>query len=143
MKVNFYFEEIPRFIAKQDLVRSFVKEMAVREKSECGDLNIIFCSDEYLLNMNREYLRHDYFTDIITFDNSGNGLINGELYISIDRVKDNAATYGVPYKHELIRVVIHGVLHLLGYGDKSPEEKLCMREKEDFYLKLFDIEKRY
>lgn len=96
-------------------------------------LNIIFCNDDFLLRLNKEHLHHDYYTDIITFEYQAEP-IQGELYISIDRVKENAKTQSIPFLNELHRVIIHGVLHLIGYGDKTAEEKDEMRKKEDYYL---------
>ena len=100
------------------------------------DLSFIFCDDMELLNKNSKYLNHDTLTDILTFDYSENNNISGDIYISIDRVKENAKTYKVTFENELDRVMIHGVLHLLGYKDKSKKDQKAMREKEDFYLSL-------
>jgi len=97
-------------------------------------ISVIFCSDDYLLSVNKEYLNHDYYTDIITFDYSVDTEISGDLFISIDRVKENSTEFNVPFLNELHRVLVHGVLHLCGYGDKSPVEETLMRSKEDFYL---------
>lgn len=103
-----------------------------------GELNFIFCSDEYLLSINQEYLNHDTFTDIITFDNSDTAkVISGDIFISIPRVKENASNLGVEEPEELRRVIIHGVLHLAGYFDKSKTDKALMTEKEDYYLSRF------
>jgi rRNA maturation RNase YbeY len=99
-----------------------------------GDLTFVFCSDEYLLVLNNKYLKHDYFTDIITFDNTEGLTVHGDLFISVERVKENSAGLGVAFKDELYRVMVHGVLHLLGYSDKSKPAKQTMTSKEDFYL---------
>jgi len=104
------------------------------EDSVLGYLNIIFCDDQYLLQINQDYLSHDYYTDIITFQYSTEP-IEGELFISIDRTRDNAADLGVEWSEELHRVIIHGVLHLLGYNDKSDAERATMRQKEDLFLR--------
>jgi len=104
------------------------------EDSVLGYLNIIFCDDQYLLQINQDYLSHDYYTDIITFQYSTEP-IEGELFISIDRTRDNAADLGVEWSEELHRVIIHGVLHLLGYNDKSDAERTTMRQKEDLFLR--------
>ncbi|MEZ4979323.1 MAG: rRNA maturation RNase YbeY [Chitinophagales bacterium] len=104
------------------------------------DLNLILLNDEDLLAYNKEYLQHDYYTDIITFlIEETETALEAELYISLDRVKDNAGVLGQAFERELLRVFIHGVLHLCGYGDKSEEEELFMREKENYYLKLNDV----
>ncbi|MEY3236706.1 MAG: hypothetical protein RI883_807 [Bacteroidota bacterium] len=108
----------------------------VAEGFVCGDVNLIFVSDDFLLDMNQCFLEHDFYTDIITFDYTEDVIINGELYISIDRVLENASLMD-GYDNELKRVCIHGVLHLCGYGDKSEEEILVMRAKENFYINKF------
>jgi len=105
------------------------------QNKEEGELNLVFCSDDYLLEINNKHLNHDYYTDIITFDYSEKKKISGDLLISIDRVKENAKIFSVPFIHELNRVVIHGVLHLCGYKDKTEEEKKQMRNLENKYLK--------
>ncbi|WP_190810402.1 rRNA maturation RNase YbeY [Flagellimonas sp. S3867] len=112
----------------------------VSEGFEVGQIDYIFCSDDYLLNINQEYLKHDTFTDIITFDYSGGSVISGDVFISVDRVSENAVTYKVEFKEELLRVMCHGVLHLMGYGDKQEDEQKVMRKKEDEKIKLFHVE---
>ena len=114
-----------------------VDSLIVSEKFKSGEIMIIFCSDDYLLDKNRDYLNHDYYTDIITFDYSENDVVSGDLFISIDRVKDNAITYGISFDNELKRVVYHGILHLCGYKDKTEKDKKEMREKENYYLSQF------
>ena len=107
-----------------------------------GEVTVIFCSDEYLLNMNREHLDHDYYTDIITFDYSEGDTVSGDLFISVDRVRDNAMNIGVSFQDEVHRVCIHGVLHLCGLKDKTDEEELAMRVAENLALdrRLFHVE---
>ncbi len=116
----------------------FIKTILKKEKTSIKILNIIFCSDEYLLNINRDYLQHDYLTDIITFEitNDTKGK-TAEIYISVDTVKKNAAEYQSFIKEELHRVVFHGVLHLCGYKDKTKKDIILMRQKENEYLKLY------
>jgi len=110
------------------------------ESFELGDITLIFCTDEELLAINKEHLAHDYYTDIITFNYNTDSLISGDLFISVDRVTDNAMQLGVSLEEELHRVCFHGVLHLLGYNDKTPNEIDAMRQKENFYLnKLFHV----
>ncbi len=110
-------------------------ESVVREEGKClGELCFIFGSDDWLLEYNRTYLQHDYYTDIITFDYSSEDDVSGDLLISVERVDDNAKDNNVPRETELLRVCVHGVLHLCGYGDKSSDEVLVMRQKEDAYL---------
>ena len=103
---------------------------------EVGCLTYVFCSDPYLHKMNVEYLNHDTFTDIITFNYCENTIISGDIFISVDRVRENALKYDVLFEDELDRVIVHGVLHLIGYNDKSKEEQAEMRGKEEFYLNL-------
>jgi probable rRNA maturation factor len=114
----------------------WLSQVCKKEGKVLVELSIIFCSDDYLLEVNKEYLSHDYYTDIITFDYCEGDRVSGDLFVSIDRVRDNANAYNVEFKHELFRVVVHGLLHLLGYKDKSEEEKFKMRELEDGYLAL-------
>lgn len=115
----------------------WLNDAIVNEGYECGSVTIIFCSDDELLEMNRKFLDHDYYTDIITFDYCEDKEVNGDLFISIDRVVDNAETIGVKYEDELRRVCVHGVLHLCGYKDKTEEEEKLMRLKENFYLERY------
>jgi probable rRNA maturation factor len=118
-------------------VTSWIKRVIEEERSSIEEINYVFCPDSYLLTLNQGFLKHNTLTDIITFDNSeGRGSLEGEIYISIDRVKENAAKYNVSFDDELCRVMIHGVLHLLGYKDKKPSEKALMRKKEEACLSL-------
>src|SRR6476469_4437691 len=117
-------------------LRLWINDTITSENYQLNELNFIFCSDQYLLKINQEYLNHDTYTDIITFDNSDvNEEISGDIFISIDRVKDNSKTFKNTFIDELHRVIIHGALHLLGYTDKSKKDKDLMTQKEDFYLK--------
>lgn len=123
-------------------LKEFIESLIKQEGRTPGDLQVTFCSDEFLLDINRTYLQHDYYTDIITFDYSDEPkTISGELYISIDRVKDNAKQFCSTYLQELHRVIFHGVLHLCGYGDKTDKEVKVMRSKEDYYLKKYNTSK--
>lgn len=124
--------EIPEF--KPEFFVSSIKDLVKSEHKLAGDISVIFCSDEHLLQMNRDYLEHDYYTDIITFDYTELNIISGDLFISYDRVVDNANTFSVTTYNELCRVVFHGVLHLCGYKDKSEEDEKLMRAKEAEYL---------
>ncbi len=107
------------------------------EKKELGRLSYVFCSDDYLLELNRKFLNHNYYTDILTFDYTEGKIINGEIYISIERVKENAVAYNQTFRQELLRTIVHGALHLCGNKDKTRTEKSSMRKKEDAALKLF------
>ncbi|MFT6808787.1 MAG: putative rRNA maturation factor [Saprospiraceae bacterium] len=126
-------EDIEYQYPYEEKLAFWVFQTIEEEAKELASLNVIFCSDEFLLKINQEHLNHDYYTDIITFDYNTEE-IEGELYISIERVRENAISLGVSFEHELHRVIIHGVLHLCGYGDKTDEEEKTMRSKEDFYL---------
>jgi probable rRNA maturation factor len=132
--IELFFEDVLEFNLSVDDINIWLTGVCVSENKFLGDVNIIFCSDEYLLQMNIEHLNHDYFTDVITFDYSEHDSISGDLFISIDRVKENALDFNTIFNHELLRVIVHGVLHLLGYKDKSEEDILLMRSKENFYL---------
>jgi len=133
--VYFFEEDIQFKPKKKGALRDWLKATVVAEGYKLKELNYILCSDEYLIGINRQYLDHDTYTDIITFDNSEQEkTIVGDIFISIDRIRENAAKFGVTEARELQRVMIHGALHLLGYKDKSPAHKKLMTQKEDFYL---------
>jgi probable rRNA maturation factor len=118
-------------------IRSWLKEVAYSENKSIGSLNYIFCSDALLVKINTEYLGHTTLTDIITFDNTEEkGVVEGDIYISVERVEENARKYKVVFLTELHRVMIHGLLHLMGYNDKTPYQKKMMRKKETSYLSL-------
>ena len=138
MSVKFYNEDVPSPKIKKRDISVWIKEAVSEEKKNLGDINFIFCSDSYLLEVNRKYLKHDYFTDIITFDYVENNIISGDIFISIDRVRENSKLYNVSTMEELRRIFIHGVLHLMGYKDKVVQEKEEMTKKEDYYLRLFE-----
>lgn len=112
----------------------WLKFVAESEIRKIGDISIVFCSDNYILDVNMKYLQHDYFTDIITFDYCEGKVLSGDLIISIDSVRENAALYGVKFEEELNRVMVHGVLHLIGYDDHTEADQKIMREKENYYL---------
>ena len=123
-----------------DLHSGWLKDVALSEGCEIDGLQYVFVSDDELYEMNVKYLNHNTLTDIITFDYSENRTLNGDLFISIDRVRDNAVTFNASFDLELRRVMVHGLLHLAGYGDKSPEDEQLMRRKEDEKLKMFHVE---
>jgi probable rRNA maturation factor len=136
-RINFYSEEITFKLPQKTEIKNWLIKVSREEGSSIGEISFIFCSDSYLLKINREYLNHNSLTDIITFDNSEEvGSLEGDIYISIERVKENAEKYGVKFPEELKRVMVHGLLHLIGYSDKSPSAKAEMRKKEDTYLSL-------
>ena len=118
-------------------VKNWVKSILETEGKLAGDITYVFCNDEYLLGMNEKYLKHDTLTDIITFDYSEKGKLSGDIFISIERVKENSVSFKTTLNQELGRVMAHGILHLSGYKDKNPDDKRMMRSKEDFYLASF------
>ena len=136
--IEFHFE-IKFILNNQRELQRWIEEVIISENKILGDLNYIFCSDEYLLKRNIKYLNHDSLTDIITFNFCEGKIINSDIMISIDRVKENSTIFENTFLDELHRVMIHGVLHLIGYDDQKEKEKQIMREKEDFYLKKLCI----
>jgi len=138
-RIEFFYEEVDYRILNPVKSVHWVESVIRQEGIQLQHINFILCSDEYLLSKNKKYLQHDYYTDIVTFNQSDDPkLIEADIYISIDRVKENATTNKQPFEKELHRVLIHGVLHLMGYNDKSPEQKSLMREKEDTCLSLHE-----
>ena len=130
-----YYSEDTNFEFKGKLLNNrWIKFVAESEVRKVGDINVIFCSDNYILDVNMKYLQHDYFTDIITFDYCEDDVLSGDLFISIDSVKDNALFYGTDFPDELNRVIVHGILHLIGYDDHTDSEQKTMRSKEDYCL---------
>ena len=135
MQSNIYFHSECDFQLKDiESITKWLKVAISREDKELGEINYIFCDDQYLLKKNQKYLQHDTFTDIITFDYTEENRLSADIFISIERVKENAINFALPFETELRRVIIHGVLHLIGYKDKSEEDAEIMRSKENFYL---------
>ena len=134
--ILFFTEEIDFKLSQEEKILNWIHQIISTENAEVALLNYIFGSDEYILEINKEYLNHDYYTDIITFPLSQSP-IESDIFISIDRVKDNAASFSKSFKSELLRVIAHGLLHLIGYNDKSEEEQQIMRAKENEYIELF------
>ena len=135
-----YFTEDIKFEFKDKLSNNrWLRLVASSEVKKLGDINIIFCSDNYILDINMKYLQHDYFTDIITFDYCEGNVLNGDLFISVDSVSENASYYGTEFPDELKRVMVHGILHLIGYDDHSEDDIKVMRLKEDYYLSLRNV----
>lgn len=138
--VQFFYEDTAFSLLSPDSINTWISNCIKQEGFTLQDLNFIFCSDEYLHKINVEYLDHDYYTDIITFDNSEeDDQIEGDIFISVERIQDNSEEHTVSFMEELHRVIIHGVLHLTGYNDKSDAEKKEMREKENAYLSLLQF----
>ena len=140
MAVHYHTEDCRYRLPEKRRTSAWLSEVAAEEGYRMGEVNYIFCSAARLLEMNRQFLGHDYFTDIITFDYSdlkGEGVIHGDIYIDIETVRDNARIYGVSWLNEMRRVVVHGVLHLCGQKDKTPRANAQMHRKEDKYLKFW------
>lgn len=136
--INFFCEEVNYVLSKEEETKKWIAEITKHENRSIGEINYVFCSDPYLHKINLEYLNHDDYTDIITFDNSEEKhVIEGDIFISIERVEENAAKYSKSYDEELRRVMAHGILHLIGYKDKTSSEAENMREKEDACLSLW------
>ncbi len=136
--IHFHIEDIDFKPNQVQKTKNWIKNIIREEGYVLNEINYIFCTDEYLHQINVEYLDHDTFTDIITFDNSDeNQTIEGDIFISIDRVQENAETFRSSFEQEFRRVLAHGVLHLCGYLDKKPEDEQLMREKENYYINQF------
>ena len=139
-KIYFFSADKPVTLSNKKLVKQAIISLFHNENTSLLRLNYIFCSDQYLLEMNKEYLNHNTLTDVITFTLSGKSEpIDGEVYLSTDRIKENAKTYNVSYENEVLRVMFHGALHLCGYTDKTKASKASMRRKEDHYLNQFNV----
>lgn len=139
MAINFFTEEIQFVLPQKQKRKNWLKQIAKSENFKFGELNYIFCSDEYLYMINVNYLNHHTYTDIITFDNSEEeGKIEGDIFISIDRVRENAQKHAQEESTELSRVISHGLFHLMGYKDKTKDEAEVMREKEGFAIDIFE-----
>ena len=136
-KVCFFYKDIKLSLQNRGVLKQFVLSIFKKEGKKAGVINFVFCTDKALLNINRQFLKHDFYTDIISFDLSEDKQIQAEIYISIDRVRDNANQLGVSFKSELHRVIFHGVLHLCGYKDKKKIEKSEMRNMEEHYLNQY------
>lgn len=132
--IHFFYENTEEKI--QENIKFWIEKIIISEEKKLGEINYIFCDDEYLLKINQDFLDHDYYTDIITFDQVRGKTISGEIFVSLQRIKDNASLISKNYEEEKKRVIAHGVLHLCGYKDKTEEQQKIMRAKEDFYLSL-------
>jgi rRNA maturation RNase YbeY len=138
-KVELFYEDTQTLKLKKSPVKKYINLLINRELKRVGEISIVLCSDKYLLEINIEYLKHNYYTDIITFNYVEGNLISGDLFISVDRVKENSIVFNTCLIKELYRVIFHGILHLIGYNDKTEEEKKIMRTKEDLYLDEVDF----
>lgn len=136
MEILFFTEKVDLVIENPDILREWIDKVATDHHFNVGLVNFVFTDDKSLLKINREFLHHDYLTDIITFDNKQGNELNGDIYISVDRVKENAPKYGRTFLEELHRVMVHGILHLIGHKDDTTTNKEAMRSAENKYLSL-------
>lgn len=137
MAIAYYAEEVKLPAIKKRETTAWIKEVAATYGMKTGDIAYIFCSDEKILEVNKQYLQHDYYTDIITFDYTEKDVISGDIFISLDTVKSNSLQFGTDYTEELYRIIIHGILHLCGINDKGPGEREIMTEKENEALAIW------
>ena len=138
MNIDFNFEDVDFTLPDEQSLKDWIDHTVKNEHCFTGNLSYIFCSDEYLWNMNKQYLGHDYYTDIITFDYVEDKYVSGDMFISYDRVCDNAENFNVSRETELLRVMIHGVLHLVGYDDLTDEQEAEIHKMEDFYIDVYN-----
>lgn len=134
--IQFFYENVPDSVNTEYI--KWLEEIIFSEEKKLGEINYIFCDDEYLLKINQDYLQHDYYTDIITFDSVKGKTISGEIFVSLQRISDNASTLSKNYEEELRRVLAHGILHLCGYKDKTEAQEIEMRSKEDYYIARYN-----
>ncbi|MBO8482700.1 MAG: rRNA maturation RNase YbeY [Bacteroidetes bacterium] len=137
--IQYFYEDTDFVFRGKTLNSKWLRLVAESEIKRIGSISVIFCSDNYILDVNQKYLQHDYFTDIITFDYCEGDRLSGDLFISVDSVRENSLEYGTEFKDELNRVIVHGLLHLIGYDDHTEEETALMRKKEDYYLSLREL----
>lgn len=138
-KISFFYEETNFILPKTQNVKAWVKSIILNDNFKLEQINFIFCSDDYLHSLNLQYLEHDTYTDIITFDYSIEKTLEGDIYISVDRVSENAQLLNIGFNEEIYRVMAHGILHMMGFKDKSETDKARMRQKEDSCLSLLSI----
>lgn len=137
--ISYHYEDTDFLFRGKTVNNRWLRLVAESEIRRIGDIAVIFCSDNYILDVNIRYLGHDYFTDIITFDYCEGEKLSGDLFISVDSVRENSVFYGTDFKDELNRVIVHGILHLIGYDDHSEKARKEMRRKEDYYLSLREL----
>lgn len=137
--ILYYYEDIDFQFRNKTRTNRWLRLVAESEIKRIGDISIIFCSDNYILDVNQKYLQHDYFTDIITFDYCEGDRLSGDLFISVDSVRENSIEYGTDFADELNRVIVHGLLHLIGYDDHTESDVAVMRKKENYYLSLREL----
>ncbi|MDY0089547.1 MAG: rRNA maturation RNase YbeY [Flavobacteriaceae bacterium] len=137
--ISFHYEINFEFFSEKSY-KYWISKVIASESKELGEINYIFCDDSYLLKINQDYLNHDTYTDIISFDYSKGNILSGDIFISVERVRDNAQDFGVSFDEELRRVMAHGVLHYCGYKDKTEADQKFMRQKENEKIKMFHVE---
>lgn len=137
--ILYYYEDIDFQFRDKTRTNRWLRLVAESEIKRIGDISIIFCSDNYILDVNQKYLQHDYFTDIITFDYCEGDRLSGDLFISVDSVRENSIEYGTDFADEVNRVIVHGLLHLIGYDDHTEADVAVMRKKENYYLSLREL----
>ena len=135
--ISFHNEGVGTKTPSKRLLKAWIKEFVSNHGKKVGELAFVFCSDEKILEVNQNFLQHDYYTDIITFDYCEGEIVSGDIFISVERVTENATSHNVEYNEELLRVLAHGVLHLIGFQDKSPQKKKEMTQNEDLCISLF------
>jgi probable rRNA maturation factor len=139
LSIKVFYDHVNFRLKGSEKIREFLNEVIITEEKVLGDLNFVFTSDERLLEINKEFLRHNYFTDVISFENNNGRIVNGEIYISIERVRENAVKYKTKVRLEIIRVMIHGLLHLCGYRDETEEERKIMTGRQEGLVKNFEV----
>lgn len=137
--VNYNYEDVELSDIDESQISSWISNILSSEKKVEGEINYIFCTDDFLLDINKKFLNHDTYTDIISFDYTVGEIISGDIFISLDRVAENAEKYSVSFKEELYRVMAHGILHYCGYKDKTKQDQSIMRSKEDYYLSSIEF----
>jgi rRNA maturation RNase YbeY len=138
LSVRIFYDKINFRLKNWRNIKKLIEKVITEEGSVSGDLNFIITDDDSLLDINREFLKHNYYTDVISFSNGVKGEVSGEIYISLDRVRENADNYKISLSREILRVVIHGTLHLCGYVDQAPFDKAKMRSREDYWLSIYN-----
>ena len=136
-EINFFSEDIEFILPEEKKIRLWLLKISLKEEKTLEIINFIFCSDPYLQKINKEYLNHDTFTDIITFPYGEDDILEGDIFISIDRIRENAVIFNISFNEELLRVMSHGIMHLCGYNDKNEKEQAEMRRKEDESLEVW------
>jgi probable rRNA maturation factor len=139
MAITYQAEGVKLPAIKRRIVSSWIRSVANLHQKKVGDVAYVFCTDDRILEINKEYLQHDYYTDIITFDYVEGGVISGDIFISLDTVKSNSEQFGTPYLEEIHRIIIHGILHLCGINDKGPGEREAMTQHENEALAIFNL----